>query len=723
MRMLAFRTLVVLVFVAPAVARAQDPAPQKPDSAATLKVTIDSINGVAKARAGFDSSAHMLDRVVVTAKRRAYSAGNSSTAMKIDTPLRDTPQSVAVVTRALIADQGMQSMSDVARYVPGVTMAQGEGNRDAPVIRGNSSTADFFVDGVRDDVQYFRDLYNAERIEALKGPNAMIFGRGGGGGVINRVTKEAGWLPVRTLTAEGGSHDHRRASLDVNQGFGTAFAARFNGMYENSGLFRDATTLERFGINPTATLIAGPHSVARIGYELFDDKRVADRGVPSFDGRPVQTNVSTFFGDPDASHAHARVHAAALSAEHIAPSGLTIRNKTRFAHYDKFYQNVFPGGTSADGASVNLNAYNNATRRANLFNQTDVVYAATTGAVRQTLLLGAEVGRQASDNFRATGYFNGGATSYAVPLSAPTVTVPVSFRQSATDADNHVAALVGALYAQNQIELTSHWQAIAGVRYDRFDLRYRNNRNDQRLRRTDRMISPRLGLVFKPAEPLSLYGSYGVSHLPSSGDQFSSLNATTSTLEPERFRNYEVGAKWDVGGLALEAAAYRLDRTNTSAKDPNNSDLTVQTGAQRTSGYELGVTGSLSDAWQVSGGWTKQRAVITSTTTAAQAGATVPLVPHHTLSLWNRYQALRALGVGLGVVHQARVYAAIDNSVTLAGFTRADAALFLSLGRFVRAQANIENLFDRRYFATAQGNNNILPGAPRTVRVSLTTGF
>jgi len=237
------------------------------------------------------------------------------------------------------------------------------------------------------------------------------------------------------------------------------------------------------------------------------------------------------------------------------------------------------------------------------------------------------------------------------------------------------------------------------------------------------MISPRLGLVFKPAEPLSVYGSYGVSHLPSSGDQFSSLNATTSTLEPERFRNYEVGAKWDVGGLALEAAAYRLDRTNTSAKDPNNSDLTVQTGAQRTSGYELGVTGSLSDAWQVSGGWTQQRAVITSTTTAAQAGATVPLVPHHTLSLWNRYQALRALGVGLGVVHQARVYTAIDNSVTLPGFTRADAALFLSLGRFVRAQANIENLFDRRYFATAQGNNNILPGAPRTVRVSLTTGF
>jgi catecholate siderophore receptor len=177
-----------------------------------------------------DSTAQSLERVTVTgaaARQKGYVAASTRTATKTNTPLLDTPQSVSVVTRALIADQAMQSMADVVRYVPGVTMGQGEGNRDQPTIRGNSSTADFFVDGVRDDAQYFRDLYNVERVEALKGPNAMIFGRGGGGGVLNRVTKQAEWAPVRTLTLEGGRYDHRRSTLDVGQAFTGAVAARF----------------------------------------------------------------------------------------------------------------------------------------------------------------------------------------------------------------------------------------------------------------------------------------------------------------------------------------------------------------------------------------------------------------------------------------------------------------------------------------------------------------
>ena len=708
MRLLAFPSLLIVALSAPAILTAQDTIPARTDSLA--KVAADS--------------AHRLEQVVVTARRRgSYATPRSTTATKTDIPLRDTPQSVSVVTRSLIADQSMQSMSDVARYVPGVIMAQGEGHRDAPVIRGNSSTADFFVDGVRDDVQYLRDLYNAERIEVLKGPNAMTFGRGGGGGVINRVTKQADLMPVRALTFEGGSFEHKRATLDAGQGLGGAIAGRVNGIYERSAFFRESTSLERYGINPSAMLVARG-SIVRLGYELFEDRRTVDRGIPSFGGRPSAARATTFFGDPGASHAQARVHAADLAAARALSSGLTIRNRSRFASYDKFYQNVYPGALDAAGDSVELHGYNNATRRANLFNQTDLMLVATTGAVRQTLLAGAEVGRQATTNFRNTGYFGGSATTFAVPFAAPTVVTPVTFRQSATDADNHVTATVGALYAQNQIEFGAHWQAIAGVRYDRFDLSYRNNRNDQRLRRTDRMLSPRAGLVFKPAAPVSLYASYSVSHLPASGDQFSSLTATTRTLEPERFRNAEVGAKWDVRpDLAFTGALYRLDRTNTSARDPLDPTRTVQTGAQRTAGYELALAGDVTAQWQLAAGFAAQRATIVSTTTAAPAGRSVPLVPHRTLSLWNRYQLHPALGVGAGIVHQAKVYTAIDNVVTLPPFTRADAALFYTVNRFVHAQANVENLFDRRYYATAQGNNNIMPGAVRTVRVSLTTGF
>jgi catecholate siderophore receptor len=262
------------------------------------------------------------------------------------------------------------------------------------------------------------------------------------------------------------------------------------------------------------------------------------------------------------------------------------------------------------------------------------------------------------------------------------------------------------------------------VRYERFDLRFHNNRDGQELARVDRMISPRAGLVFKPVEPLSFYGGFSASYLPSAGDQFSSLTATTQTLEPERFANRELGVKWDVRrDLALTAAVYRLDRTNTSAPDPVDPTKTVQTGGQRTNGYELGATGSLTSAWQVAAGWAAQQASITSTTKAAKAGATVPLVPNHMLSLWNTLEVLSPVRVGLGVVHQARMYAAIDNTVTLPGFTRVDAALYYSLGSRVKTQLNVENVLGTRYYPTTQGNNNIMPGAPRTLRLSVTSAF
>ena len=674
-----------------------------------------------------DSTAQNLRRVVITekaAKRAGYAVPTTTTATKTDTPLRDTPQSVSIVSRQLIADQGMQSMADVVRYVPSITMGQGEGHRDAPTIRGNSSTADFFVDGVRDDAQYFRDLYNVDRIEAIKGSNAMIFGRGGGGGIINRVSKEAEFASVRSLSLEGGSFDHKRGTLDVGQALGSRVAARFNGVYENSGGFREASALERSGLNPTLSVAAGANTTVRLGYEYFRDHRNVDRGIPSLGGTPSPAAIETFFGNPDVSYADARVHSAGATIDHRPASGVTIRNRTRFTEYDKFYQNVFPGALNLAGTQVNLSAYNNSHTRSNLFNQTDVSVSAITGRIRHTVLLGAEIGRQVTDNFRNTGYFDNLTTSSTAPFASPTVATPVTFRQSATDADNHVAANVSAVYAQNQVELSSHWQAIAGVRYERFDLRFHNNRDDATLHRDDHMVSPRVGLVFKPLEAVSTYGTYSVSHLPSAGDQFSSLTATTETLEPERFTNYEVGAKWDVHrDLAVTSAIYRLDRSNASARDPNDVSRTVQTGRQRTTGFELGATGSVTPRWQVAGAWATQRARIVSATTSAREGATVPLVPQTTLSLWNRYQIASRLGGGVGVIHQTRSYAAVDNAVTLPAFTRVDAAAYLGLVRDVRLQLNVENLLDERYFPTSQGNNNIMPGAPRTLRVGVNTGF
>jgi catecholate siderophore receptor len=373
---------------------------------------------------------------------------------------------------------------------------------------------------------------------------------------------------------------------------------------------------------------------------------------------------------------------------------------------------------------VTITAYNDSTRRRNLFNQTDLTYEVSTGRLRHTLLVGAEAGRQTTDNVRNTGFFDNTATSISAPIADPTVSPSVTFRQGGADANNHVVATVGSVYAQDQIAIAERWQLIAGVRYERFDVRYHNNRTDARLRRVDRMISPRGGLVFKPVETLSFYASHSVSFLPSAGDQFSSLTDVTKALEPERFTNHEVGAKWDVADrLALTAAAYRLDRTNTRAPDPTDPARIVQTGSQRTNGFELGVNGSVTSAWEIAGAYANQNAFITSTTAAAPLGARVPLVPRQTISVWNRYQVARRFGAGLGIVHRSDMYAAIDNGVTLPSFVDFDGALYVTLARSVRAQAFVENLFNTRYYVTAHNNNNISPGSQRAVRVSIASGF
>jgi catecholate siderophore receptor len=283
---------------------------------------------------------------------------------------------------------------------------------------------------------------------------------------------------------------------------------------------------------------------------------------------------------------------------------------------------------------------------------------------------------------------------------------------------------VGSVYAQDQIDLTSQLQFVAGLRAQTFNLRYHNNRGDTTRTRQDHLLSPKAGLVFKPVEQLSLYSSYSISYLPSSGDQFSSLTALTQALQPEKFTNAEIGAKWQAfDRLALTAAVYRLDRTNTRAPSPVDPAITVQTGKERSSGTELGVMGNVTSFWQIAGTYTNQDAKIVSRTSASVPGATVAIVPHTVASLWNKLQVLPYLGLGVGASRQSDMYAAIDNAVTLRGYTRADAAVFFSVAHNMRAQVNVENVLNKRYYLTADNNNNITPGAPRVFRVSVTTGL
>jgi catecholate siderophore receptor len=657
--------------------------------------------------------------ITVTATA-GYRVESTAAATRTPTPLLDVPQSITVVGRELIRDQAMAGMADAVRYIPGITMATGEGHRDAPVIRGNATTSDFYVDGVRDDVQYLRDLYNLERVEAVKGSNAMTFGRGGGGGVINRATKRAEFGPIREVRVQGGSFGNRRMTADVGHAFGNRIAFRLNGMYENSDSFRNYFNAERYGISPTATIAPDERTRIRIAHERFHDARLTDRGIPSFRGLPSPAHRSTFFGNPNESRSTAAVNLGSVAVERQFGAATNLRNSTLFGAYDKYYNNVFPGALNETGTLVSLSGYGNATQRQNVFNQTDVVHTATTGRLRHTFLWGAELGRQATDNLRTTAYFNGSATSIAVPFANPVDFTRVVLRPGATDADNRAVNTVAAGFVQDQVSVSRHLQLVGGVRIDRFDLNVHNNRLRENRGRVDTLASPRAGVVLKPTDPVSVYFHYGVSYLPSAGDQFAALDATTQALKPEKFTNREAGLKWDVRRrLSLTAAAYRLDRTNTRAVDPNNPARILQTGSQRTDGFEFGANGDLTRRWSVAGGYAHQDAFISSATAAARLGARVALVPGHTLSLWNNYRVNSRLAFGVGLIHQARMWAAIDNTVSIPRFTRADASVHYSLAERVGLQANVENLSDARYIASAHSNNNLAPGSARTLRVGL----
>ena len=653
----------------------------------------------------------------------SYRADQLLTATKTNTPLLNIPQSITVVTEQQIKDQQMLSLSEVVRYVPGIAAHQGENNRDQIVFRGNSSSADFFVNGVRDDVQYYRDLYNLSRVEVLRGPNAMIFGRGAGGGLINRVLKEAGFSPIREVTLQAGSFGAQRTTLDVNQVLSSQVAFRLNALFEDSASFRNFVSLKRSALHPTVTFAPTTYTKVTLSYEHLDDARTADRGITSFQGRPVSGPIETFYGNPNDSHVRATVDFMTAAFQHQV-GDLTFRNRTLYGNYDRGYQNYVPGALNSIQTQVSLTAYNNATRRRNLFNQTDLVDVITSGRIRQTLLAGVELGLQRTENFRNTGYFNNTATSLLVSASDPVTRVPVTFRQSATDADNHLETNLAAIYAQDQIEFSPHLQAIAGVRFDSFELRFHNNRTGENLNRTDRFVSPRVGLIFKPVARASLYANYSVSYLPSSGDQFSSLTTITQQVKPEKFTNSEIGTKWEVQpGLEITSAFYQLDRTNTRSTDPLDPTRIVQTGSTRTDGCEFGINGSLTAAWSIAGGYAYQDAKIRSATTAVAAGARVPQVPHHNFSFWNKYQLTPKLGFGLGVINRSAMFAAIDNTGALPGYTRTDAAVYYAFTPNWQLQANVENLFDPKYYTNADSNTNISPGSPRALRVMLRANF
>jgi len=664
-------------------------------------------------------------QIIVIGRSEGYVAANSVTATKTDTPLIDVPQSVNVVTREQLDDQAHHSMADVLRYVPGVTVGQGEANRDQITLRGQNTTADFFLDGVRDDVQYFRSLYNIERVEVLKGPYAMIFGRGGGGGIVNRVQKTPLAEQLVAGSASANTEGGFDIALDVNQPLGVGMDAgiRVNAFYEQLESHRDFVSGERWAVNPNLAVTLAEGWKFGFSYEHVEDDRVPDRGVPSVEcatagcvRRPLTGHRDTFFGVPGINDTGLVANIAKLRLDSELAPELTWSTTALYGDYDKFYSNVFPNSAvRLSDNTIQLDGYRDDTDRENLLVQTNLVWEIDLGAVDNTLLFGFEYGTQDTANSRGVAPAAERARINVDSFAYPTFTYPFPTRARETVSDVEVFSA----YAQNQIGIGEHVILVAGLRYDRFEIGGTDLVANRAFGRTDDKVSPRFGLIVKPQPNVSLYGSYSRSFLPRSGDQFISLTPASEALAPERFTNYELGAKWDLRpGLSLTGAVFQLDRTNTTTPDPNNPTVTIIAGATRTQGAELALVGQLMPAWQVSAGYSYQDAHL-----RGNEAVRVAQVPRHQLALWNRYQIVGGLALGLGVVHQSSQWAALHNpgagpATLVPSFTRVDAAIFYDVSDRLALQLNVENLLDEAYFSDAHNNNNITVGAPLNARLT-----
>ncbi len=673
-----------------------------------------------------------------SAQQDGYSPAASTAATKGSAPLRDIPQAVNVVPGQLLRDQGARSMEDALRNVPGVAMSHGDGQRDQVVIRGFSAIADQFVDGVRDDALYFRDLADIERIEVLKGPAAVLYGRGSSGGLINRVTKKPHWnRSGGEATLSLGSYELRRATADMNLVVNDSVALRLNAAVEDSGSYRDQQFVQRHNLAPSLALKLATDTKLLLQYTNAADKRLTDFGIPALDGRPVNVPVGAYYGSSNAAQDDTTTsgnQAFTATLNHRFNDAWSVRNITRWYDYELDRYNTLPGGTT-DPATRTVGRMRAFILRdeSGLFNQTDLTWRNQLGGLRQEWLMGMELGQQK----KRSESVSGGADRVPLfnPQGRPAPTIPAANYNADNAIPSHTTQDTAALYWQNQITLAPQWKALVGVRYDVFDQDTRFERKLATLARTDKKFSPRVGLVWQPSEAVSYYVSYSKSFQPSA-ESFA-LSSSNTDNAPEITENKEIGVKLDLmdGQLNLTGALFNLERSNIKNTDPSNPTRQINVGVQRTNGLELTLNGRLPGRWDVSAGYAfldgrmvKSLARVTSMQLPTQSvvvqGKVAALTPRNSAFLWAMKDLDHGLRVGGGLQYVGARFTSVSNLVTLPAYTTLDAALQYTLGAW-GLDVNLKNLTNRKYYVSSHGSNDnlILPGSPRALQVTLRRQF
>ena len=646
------------------------------------------------------------------------------TALKTPVPIIDVPQTLSIVTDDEIRKQGFRELGDIVRYTPGVNTSQGEGHRDSIVFRGVRSTADFYLDGVRDDVQYYRSLYNLEQVEILRGPNALLFGRGGTGGIINRVTKKA------VLDEQFGSFDMGADSfgafdfaVDYNVSTGEKSALRINFHSDTLENHRDYFDGDRYGFNPTLRLELSPVTTLDLSYEHADHERFIDRGVPTLNGEPVEAFEEIVFGDTDTNLQTLRADIYRANLSHEFSDTRKGNLVVQYSDFQKMYKNYYASGYSG-GDTFTADGYKDPTERTNLIISGNIVNEFQTGSAKHTLLVGAEIIDTENENYRYNTFF----ITTEDDNEVFNITRPINFGvnaagvrtyndftadlKSSTESDIEVTSL----YIQDQIDVTDKFKILLGGRFDNFDITVRDVKKGTSESREDEEFSPRAGLIFKPQENVSLYVSYAESFLPRSGEQFKKLDANAARLDPDVYESTEIGVKWDIRpGLSFTASYFDSEQT-IATRDSDTGENSEIVGLQ-VDGIELELKGQVTEKLSLAIGYSDLDG-------ETAKGGEPREIPEYTASLWATYEVNDRFGIGFGVTAQGESNIKNDKpGLILPDYTRVDFAAYYDLADDLSIQLNVENVTDELYFPHSHSTHQASVGEPLNARISLRKTF
>ena len=640
-------------------------------------------------------------------------------ALKTPVPILDVPQTVSIVTDVDIRKQGFREIGDIIRYSRGVNTSQGEGHRDSVVFRGVRSTADFFQDGVRDDVQYYRSLYNVEQVEILRGPNALLFGRGGTGGIINRVTKKA--VVGETFTAHDVGIDSFGAAdiaLDTNFQLENGAALRINLHSDSLANHRDHYDGNRVGFNPTMTLKVSPETTVFLSYEYADHERFIDRGIPTINGSPDESLSDIVFGNSSANVQTLEATIMRAQVEHTLSDTSKANFSFTSSSFDKLYQNIYASGY--DGTLVTMDGYYDPTERDNTIMSANLVNELSLGGVVHTLLIGAEFIQTDNENLR----YDANWSTTNDDNEIFNITRPMDFtvnsggvataldyvtklnRQTASDIS------VTSIFIQDQIDLSDNWKLMVGGRLDDFDITVDDIKNGTSESRNDNTFSPRAGVIYKPQENVSLYLSYSESFLPRSGEQFKALSATSARLDPDVFESTEIGMKVALNeNISLNAAYF--DSEQVRAERDNDTGETSEVRGLTVDGFEIELKGRVVDNLNL--------AIAYSDLSGETSSGGIPReIPEHTLSAFVAWEVNEKLSVGLGLTQQGESKIK-DNTpgLVLPEYTRVDLSAYYQVAPNLSVQMNVENLMDELYFPHSHSTHQASVGESVNSRVSL----